>query len=93
MTMLKDIDLRGTQHCETTALGVLLRHEGLDLSEPLLFGLSSGLSFIYWDSKGMGFPSWEAGSSRSSSPGTWPPHSASTCWSWRPPPRAGHGRT
>lgn len=56
MTMVKDIDLRGMQHCETTALGVLLRHQGLDLSEPMLFGLGSGLSFIYWDSKGMGFP-------------------------------------
>ena len=44
------------QHCETTALGVLLRHEGLDLSEPMLFGLGSGLSFIYWDSKSMEFP-------------------------------------
>ncbi|MFI1499318.1 BtrH N-terminal domain-containing protein [Streptomyces platensis] len=56
MPMVKDIDARGMQHCETTALGVLLRHEGLDLSEPMLFGLSSGLSFIYWDSKSMGFP-------------------------------------
>ncbi|MFD0555051.1 BtrH N-terminal domain-containing protein [Streptomyces rectiviolaceus] len=56
MAMVKDIDVRGRQHCETTALGVLLRHEGLDLSEPMLFGLGSGLSFIYWDSKGMGFP-------------------------------------
>ncbi len=43
-------------HCETTTLGVLLRHEGLDLSEPMLFGLGSGLSFIYWDSKAMEFP-------------------------------------
>ncbi|MGW3210085.1 BtrH N-terminal domain-containing protein [Streptomyces sp. NPDC001135] len=56
MTMVTDIEARGMQHCETTALGVLLRHEGLDLSEPMLFGLGSGLSFIYWDSKGMGFP-------------------------------------
>lgn len=46
----------GMRHCETTALGVLLRHEGIDLSEPILFGLGSGLSFIYWDSKAMGFP-------------------------------------
>ncbi|NUR88277.1 MAG: BtrH N-terminal domain-containing protein [Nonomuraea sp.] len=45
-----------TMHCETTALGVLLRHEGLDLPEPLLFGLGSGLSFVYWDGKGMPFP-------------------------------------
>lgn len=56
MTTVSDIDARGTQHCETTALGVLLRHEGLDLSEPMLFGLGSGLSFIYWDGKNMDFP-------------------------------------
>jgi hypothetical protein len=35
---------------------VLLRHQGLDLSEPMIFGLGSGLSFVYWDSKAMGFP-------------------------------------
>ncbi|MFE1027052.1 BtrH N-terminal domain-containing protein [Streptomyces sp. NPDC058818] len=56
MTMVEGIDARGMQHCETTALGVLLRNEGLDLSEPMLFGLGSGLSFVYWDSKGMSFP-------------------------------------
>ncbi|MEU4606293.1 BtrH N-terminal domain-containing protein [Kribbella sp. NPDC023972] len=56
LTTVTDIDARGAQHCETTALGVLLRHRGLDLSEPMLFGLGSGLSFIYWDSKNMGFP-------------------------------------
>lgn len=37
-------------HCETTALGVLMRHEGIELSEPMLFGLGSGLGFIIWDS-------------------------------------------
>ncbi|MEU6674090.1 BtrH N-terminal domain-containing protein [Streptomyces sp. NPDC046925] len=56
MSMVEGVDGRGMQHCETTALGVLLRHEGLDLSESMLFGLGSGLSFIYWDSKAMGFP-------------------------------------
>jgi hypothetical protein len=56
MTTLTGIEARGTQHCETTALGVLLRHQGIDLTEPMLFGLGSGLSFIYWDSKSMGFP-------------------------------------
>ncbi|WP_101789668.1 BtrH N-terminal domain-containing protein [Nonomuraea indica] len=56
MTIVKDIQARGMQHCETTALGVLLRHEGLDLSEPMLFGLASGLSFVYWDSRNMPFP-------------------------------------
>ncbi|MEV4327502.1 BtrH N-terminal domain-containing protein [Microbispora rosea] len=56
MAVVKDVEARGMQHCETTALGVLLRHEGLDVSEPMLFGLGSGLSFVYWDSKGMPFP-------------------------------------
>ncbi|WP_030797344.1 BtrH N-terminal domain-containing protein [Streptomyces sp. NRRL S-337] len=56
MSTVRDLDARGGQHCETTALGVLLRHQGLDLSEPMLFGLGSGLSFLYWDSKNMGFP-------------------------------------
>ncbi|KQV12525.1 MULTISPECIES: BtrH N-terminal domain-containing protein [unclassified Kitasatospora] len=56
MSPVLNVDVRATQHCETTALGVLLRHRGLDLSEPMLFGLGSGLSFIYWDSKNMGFP-------------------------------------
>ncbi|WP_067814225.1 BtrH N-terminal domain-containing protein [Actinomadura kijaniata] len=56
MTTVIDVDARGMQHCETTALGVLLRHQGLDLSEPMLFGLGSGLSFIYWDSRSMDFP-------------------------------------
>lgn len=56
MTTVEDIDARGTQHCETTALGVLLRHQGLDLTEPMLFGLGSGLSFLYWDGKNMAFP-------------------------------------
>lgn len=46
----------GGQHCETTALGVLLRHEGIDLSEPMLFGLGEGLGFVYWDARNMAFP-------------------------------------
>ncbi|MEU9172193.1 BtrH N-terminal domain-containing protein [Streptomyces sp. NPDC048420] len=56
MPTLTGIDTRPMQHCETTTLGVLLRHQGIDLSEPMLFGLGAGLSFIYWDSKNMGFP-------------------------------------
>ncbi|HZF89046.1 BtrH N-terminal domain-containing protein [Streptomyces sp.] len=56
MATVVDVDVRAMQHCETTTLGVLLRHQGLDLSEPMLFGLGSGLSFVYWDSKKMGFP-------------------------------------
>ncbi len=44
------------KHCETTAVGNLLQHCRLTLSEPMLFGIGEGLSFIYWDSKQMGFP-------------------------------------
>jgi hypothetical protein len=35
------------QHCETTASGSLLKHQGVDLSEPMLFGLGEGLGFIF----------------------------------------------
>ncbi|MFI6332393.1 BtrH N-terminal domain-containing protein [Micromonospora chersina] len=44
------------QHCETTTLGALLRHQGVQLSEPMLFGLGEGLGFVYWDAKNMDFP-------------------------------------
>ncbi|WP_026478731.1 BtrH N-terminal domain-containing protein [Alkaliphilus transvaalensis] len=44
------------KHCETTTVGNLLRNCGLELSEPLIFGVGEGLSFIYWDSKQMEFP-------------------------------------
>jgi len=44
------------QHCETTVIGNLLQHFGLKLSEPMLFGIGEGFSYLYWDSKQMGFP-------------------------------------
>ena len=44
------------QHCETTATGSLLKHVGLELSEPMLFGVGEGLGFIYWDMQTMPFP-------------------------------------
>lgn len=46
----------GGVHCETTALGALLGHVGVHLDEPMLFGLGSGLSFVYWDSKRQSAP-------------------------------------
>jgi hypothetical protein len=54
--MQHDIDIRGGEHCETTTLGVLLRHRGIELSEAMIFGLGSGLSFVYWDSKSFDLP-------------------------------------
>ncbi|WIM93169.1 BtrH N-terminal domain-containing protein [Actinoplanes oblitus] len=50
------VDFPGGRHCETTALGALLGHAGLVLSEPMLFGLGEGLGFVYWDAKNMDFP-------------------------------------
>ena len=44
------------QHCETSATGNLLKQIGVDLSEPMLFGLGEGLGFIFWKMKTMDFP-------------------------------------
>ena len=44
------------QHCETTAAGSLLRNLGIELSEPMLFGIGEGLGYIFWNMKIMDFP-------------------------------------
>ncbi|WP_086824304.1 BtrH N-terminal domain-containing protein [Allokutzneria sp. NRRL B-24872] len=54
--IIENVSFPSGQHCETTALGALLRHEGIELSEPMLFGLGEGLGFVYWDAKNMDFP-------------------------------------
>ncbi|TGK92916.1 DUF4872 domain-containing protein [Leptospira brenneri] len=43
-------------HCETTTTGTLLKHIGIELSEPMLFGIGEGLGFIFWNMKSMDFP-------------------------------------
>ncbi|MEL6671863.1 MAG: BtrH N-terminal domain-containing protein [Bacteroidota bacterium] len=43
-------------HCETTATGSLLQHLGFSYSEPMLFGLGQGLSYIFWKMKAMDYP-------------------------------------
>lgn len=53
---MKDFKYFDGQHCETTATGTLLRQLGIELSEPMLFGLGEGLSFIFWNMKTMDFP-------------------------------------
>ncbi|XTZ14224.1 BtrH N-terminal domain-containing protein [Micromonospora echinospora] len=54
--IIENVAFPAGRHCETTALGVLLRHEGVELSEPMLFGLGEGLGFVYWDARNMDFP-------------------------------------
>ena len=44
------------QHCETTTTGSLLKYLGIELSEPMLFGLGEGLGYIFWNMKIMDFP-------------------------------------
>lgn len=44
------------EHCETTATGSLLKQLGIELSEPMLFGLGEGLGYIFWNMKMMDFP-------------------------------------
>lgn len=43
-------------HCETSALRDVFAYHGIELSEPMLFGLGEGLGFIFWKSKQMKFP-------------------------------------
>ncbi len=44
------------RHCESSSIGNLLINQGLNLSEPMIFGLGEGLSFIYWKMKSMNLP-------------------------------------
>lgn len=34
-------------HCESGAIGSLLRHHGLEISEPMAFGIGGGITFAY----------------------------------------------
>ncbi|MEV0328887.1 BtrH N-terminal domain-containing protein [Micromonospora echinospora] len=54
--IIENVAFPAGRHCETTTLGALLRHEGVELSEPMLFGLGEGLGFVYWDARNMDFP-------------------------------------
>ena len=43
-------------HCESSALRDIFEFYGFKFSEPMIFGLGSGLGFIYWHSKQMPYP-------------------------------------
>ncbi|WP_417363820.1 BtrH N-terminal domain-containing protein [Galbibacter sp.] len=53
---IEDFEPFTGQHCETTAAGNLLKQIGIELSEPMLFGLGEGLGYIFWYMKSMDFP-------------------------------------
>ncbi|MBP5778183.1 MAG: BtrH N-terminal domain-containing protein [Prevotella sp.] len=42
-----DLSLRPSAHCENGTTSMLLRYYGIDLSEPMIFGLASGLFFAH----------------------------------------------
>ena len=45
--MNQTFDHHHSGHCETGTVSALLRHKGLDLSEPMVFGIGGGLFFIH----------------------------------------------
>lgn len=47
MAELKPLEHRQYAHCESGVVTALLRHHGLDLSEPMVFGITGGLTFAY----------------------------------------------
>lgn len=42
-----EFDHRHSGHCESGTVSALLRHRGLDLSEPMVFGIGGGLFFVH----------------------------------------------
>jgi hypothetical protein len=44
---VKDFDHRHAGHCESGTVAALLRHNGLSLSEPMVFGIGGGLFFLH----------------------------------------------
>jgi hypothetical protein len=47
MADLKPLEHRQYAHCESGVVTTLLRRQGLDLSEPMVFGITGGLTFAY----------------------------------------------
>jgi hypothetical protein len=44
---MQNFQHKHSAHCESGVTSLLLKHKGLDISEPFAFGLGSGLSFAY----------------------------------------------
>jgi hypothetical protein len=47
MAVLKPLEHKQYAHCESGVVSALLRCHDLDLSEPMVFGISGGLTFAY----------------------------------------------
>ena len=44
---MQDFQHKHSAHCESGVSSLLLKHKGLNISEPMAFGLGSGLTFAY----------------------------------------------
>lgn len=57
---MKEIDFKHkmSAHCETGTVTSLLNYGGLDITEPMVFGISSGIFFGYFESSNFSFPTF-----------------------------------
>ncbi len=53
-----DFTHRMAAHCESGTVAALLNHAGMDISEPLVFGIAGGIFFGYFESKKFPFPTF-----------------------------------
>lgn len=55
---MKEIDFehKMAAHCESGTVTALLNHGGLEITEPMLFGIASGIFFGYFESSNFPFP-------------------------------------
>jgi hypothetical protein len=53
-----DFEHRMAAHCETGTISGLLRHAGLQLSEPMVLGITGGLFFAYLKIRALPFPTF-----------------------------------
>jgi hypothetical protein len=57
--MIETFQHKMAAHCETGTITAILRHAGLDITEPLVFGISSGIFFGYFHKmKNFTFPTF-----------------------------------
>ena len=56
MSAIRGFEPFAGQHCETNTTGNLLKAAGLELSEPMLYGVGEGLAFGVFAFKGMAAP-------------------------------------
>jgi hypothetical protein len=57
---MKEIDFnhKMAAHCETGTVTALLNHSGFDITEPMVFGISGGIFFGYFESSNFSFPTF-----------------------------------